>query len=201
METAHALALRQPEPSQSPPLVDPLLTTWLLELEGAEDLGRPCWRTVGEQPGVYVPRKPSELGCPLVSERPPSTFRASLASVRGPLRPTPQRVLVTGSGRDVDLDQVRRFVATQPDGMVLVTGLGRGVEAAAVNEASRRNLPMEVYTPDGYGRAARDAEQLADGVDRAVVFWHGRGQPPLIVERCHRAVVPVEVVVTAGGER
>jgi hypothetical protein len=88
-------------------------------------------------------------------------------------------VAVVGSRDFADLDRVRRFVATLPSGVVLLSGGARGVDRCAVEAARARGLRFLEYLADwdrdGRYLAGRIRNQrVAERCDRMVAFWDGR---------------------------
>ncbi len=106
-----------------------------------------------------------------------------------PLPPTPaaaahsthpegHRVAVVGSRLFADLDRVKSFVATLPQGVVLVTGDARGVDRTALTTARARCLRFVEHRAD-WDRDGRFAagrirnQRIVDTCDHLVAFWDG----------------------------
>lgn len=93
------------------------------------------------------------------------------------------KVAVIGSRGYPDLDAVRRFVAHQPPGTVIVTGCARGVDEAARRAAAACGLSVEVFRAewDTHGKAAGPLRntRLVAAADRVVAFWDGHSRGTL----------------------
>jgi hypothetical protein len=77
------------------------------------------------------------------------------------------RVAVVGSRGYSDLDEVRGYVRSLPDGTIIVSGGAHGVDAAAEEAAGQRGHVVESYRPD----YAKHGGLLAKGAN---VFFIGR---------------------------
>lgn len=98
------------------------------------------------------------------------------------------RVAIVGSRTYPDLAEVREFVAGLPQGTLVISGHGRGVDMAAEDAANERfrrgELPKPLIFPadwDRHGKAAgclrntKIVEAVAAEAERAVTaFWDGR---------------------------
>ena len=87
------------------------------------------------------------------------------------------RVAVVGSRDYPDLDAVRAFVHSLPQGTVVVSGGARGVDRTAADEARLCGLAVDIHMPD-WGRDGRRAGLLRNAsivaaCDRLVAFWAG----------------------------
>lgn len=90
------------------------------------------------------------------------------------------RVAIVGSRDYPDLDAVRRFVASLPDGTVVVSGGARGVDRTAENAALARGLSVESYPADwqAHGKAAGYLRnQTIVAVSDCVVAFHDGRSP------------------------
>ncbi|HEY6320779.1 MAG TPA: SLOG family protein [Thermoanaerobaculia bacterium] len=88
-------------------------------------------------------------------------------------------VAVVGSRDFADLGRVRRFIATLPAGVVVLSGGARGVDRCAIDAARARRLRCREYFAnwdrDGLQLAGRIRNQrVAERCDRMVAFWDGR---------------------------
>lgn len=87
------------------------------------------------------------------------------------------RVAIIGSREHKDLDAVRKYVRSLPEGTIVVTGGARGVDQAAMDEAKKCGMNIAVYYPrwDLFGRSAGIMRNrlIVDESDRVVAFWDG----------------------------
>lgn len=85
------------------------------------------------------------------------------------------RVLLCGSRRWTDVEQIRAVLGNLPKDTVIVHGGAAGAEAIADREAQALGLQVEVFLLDTerFGRRAamlRDREMLAGGIERVIAF-------------------------------
>jgi YspA, cpYpsA-related SLOG family len=95
------------------------------------------------------------------------------------LPPAGSVVAVVGSRDFADLGRVRRFIASLPAGVVVLSGGARGVDRCAIDAARARGLRWLEYFADwdrdGLYLAGRIRNQrVAERCDRMVAFWDGR---------------------------
>ncbi len=95
------------------------------------------------------------------------------------LAPPGPCVAVVGSRDFADLDRVRRFIATLPAGVTVLSGGARGVDRCAAGAARARGLRCLEYFADwdrdGLQLAGRIRNQrVAERCDRMVAFWDGK---------------------------
>ena len=107
------------------------------------------------------------------------TTGEGFAPIHTAVQPSRPCVAVVGSRDFADLDRVRRFVASLPSGVVLLSGGARGVDRCAALAARARGLRvLEFFADwdrDGLYQAGRIRNQrVAERCDRMVAFWDGR---------------------------
>ncbi len=111
------------------------------------------------------------------------------------------RVAVVGSRSFPDLDLVREYVRSLPEGAIIVTGGARGVDKTAEEEAQKRGLIVEVYPAAWrkFGRYDPTAGferngTIVERADRLVAFHHedSRGTADSIAKARARGI-PVAV--------
>jgi len=100
------------------------------------------------------------------------------APIHTPSVPAGTRIAVVGSRDFTDLGRVRRFIASLPAGVVVLSGGARGVDRCAVDAARSRGLRCIEYFADwdryGLQLAGRIRNQVvAERCDRMVAFWDG----------------------------
>jgi len=98
------------------------------------------------------------------------------------------KVAVVGSRDYPNLEQVRAFVASLPEGTEVFTGGARGVDRAAELTARAHHLRVVVVVAQWhvYGKKAgyiRNAELVAQ-VDKVVAFWYAGSKGTAHVIRC-----------------
>lgn len=88
------------------------------------------------------------------------------------------KIAVVGSRDGIDLDAVREFIDhLNPDINVVISGGARGVDTAAVDRATERGIPVEVFPADWdrYGRSAgyKRNKDIVRAADSVAAFWDG----------------------------
>lgn len=87
------------------------------------------------------------------------------------------RVAIIGSRTYSNLEAVRKYVRSLPEGTIVVTGGARGVDQTAMDEAKKCGMNIAVYYPrwDLFGRSAGIMRNrlIVDESDRVVAFWDG----------------------------
>lgn len=124
------------------------------------------------------------------------TFEAAIAP-REEL--TARAYAIVGSRDYPDLDAVRRYVATLPEGCTVVSGGARGVDRAGAQTARQRGLRVVEYLPDWdrYGKRAGFLrnEQIVAAADTVIVFWDGESRGTKhTIDLARRANKPCHVV-------
>jgi hypothetical protein len=107
------------------------------------------------------------------------TTGEGFAPIPTAVQPSRPCVAVVGSRDFADLDRVRRFVASLPAGVVVLSGGARGVDRCAAQAARARGLRVvELFADwerDGPYLAGRIRnQQVVERCDRMVAFWDGR---------------------------
>jgi predicted Rossmann fold nucleotide-binding protein DprA/Smf involved in DNA uptake len=88
------------------------------------------------------------------------------------------RVAIVGSRRFADTARVNDYVSSLPPRASVITGSASGVDAAAINAARTKGLPVQVMSAsfeemsDPSTSAARN-QRLVDACDVLVAFWDG----------------------------
>jgi len=88
-------------------------------------------------------------------------------------------IAVVGSRDFADLGRVRRFIASLPPDVIVLSGGARGVDRCAIAAARARGLRCLEYFADwdrdGFHLAGRIRNQrVVERCDRMVAFWDGR---------------------------
>lgn len=102
-----------------------------------------------------------------------------IGRMRTTVEPAGPCVAVVGSREFADLDRVRRYIASLPSSIVVLSGGARGVDRCAVDAARSRGLRWLEYLADwdrdGRHLAGRIRNQrVAERCDRMVAFWDGK---------------------------
>jgi hypothetical protein len=103
---------------------------------------------------------------------------AGIGHIHTAAAPAGPVVAVVGSRDFADLGRVRRFIASLPSGVVVLSGCARGVDRCALDAARARRLRCLKYFAnwdrDGLYLAGRIRNQrVAERCDRMVAFWDG----------------------------
>lgn len=87
------------------------------------------------------------------------------------------KVAVVGSRGYRDLEQVRAFVRSLPEGTTVVSGGAFGVDAVAADEAQNQGLDVVIFNPNWklYGRRAGFMRNglIVEAADVVHAFWDG----------------------------
>jgi YspA, cpYpsA-related SLOG family len=123
--------------------------------------------------GVKVDEIVKEIDMNVVSTRVEPTAPIHTSAV-----PAGTCIAVVGSREFTDLGRVRRFIASLPAGVVVLSGGAPGVDRLAVDAARARGLRGLEYLAnwdrDGRYLAGRIRNQrVAERCDRMVAFWDG----------------------------
>jgi hypothetical protein len=111
-------------------------------------------------------------------------------------------IAVVGSRDFEDLDAVRKYVRELPNDVIIISGGARGVDTAAIEEATRIGLACKIYPADWnqYGKKAGIIrnQQIVDVADEIVAFWdgHSRGTKNTI-HQAQRAGKRVTIINTS----
>lgn len=111
----------------------------------------------------------------------------------------PMRVAVVGSRGYADLDEVRAYVRSLPEGTIIISGGAKGVDAAAEEAGGRRGHVVESYRPDYVTHGGKLApimrnKTIAERCDRMVAFYDGNSRGTAHAIECATKLgKPVEV--------
>lgn len=111
----------------------------------------------------------------------------------------PMRVAVVGSRGYADLDEVRSYVRSLPEGTTIVSGGARGVDAIAEEAAGQRGHAVESYRPDYAKHGGKVApimrnKTIAEKCDRMVAFYDGNSRGTAHAIECATKLgKPVEI--------
>jgi hypothetical protein len=90
------------------------------------------------------------------------------------------RICVSGSREYGNLENVRRFLETVPEGSVVVHGGARGVDQFAEQVCAELGITTEIHLPDWEkeGRAAGPLRnrRMVESCDALVAFWDGKSR-------------------------
>lgn len=109
----------------------------------------------------------------------PGKREAGIGHMYTTVEPAGTCIAVVGSRDFADLGRVRRFIASLPSGLVVLSGGARGVDRCANDTARNLGLPWLEYLADwdrdGRYLAGRIRNQrVAERCDRMVAFWDGK---------------------------
>jgi hypothetical protein len=115
----------------------------------------------------------------------------------------PKTHAIVGSRDYPDLEAVRRYVATLPEGCVVVSGGARGVDRVAAHEARQRGLRVVEYLADWdrFGRRAGFLrnEQIVAAADTVIAFWDGESRGTKhTIDLARRHHKPCHVILPGG---
>lgn len=137
-----------------------------------------------------------------MGERPAAVLR--WANVASTGHPNTMKIGVVGSREFASLASVAEWVNALPEGSVVVSGGGRGVDLAAEVAARTRGLPVIIYPAewDKHGRGAGFIRNqlIVNEADIVFAFWDGKSRGTAdTIARARKAGKPVTVFAWVDG--
>ncbi len=110
------------------------------------------------------------------------------------------KVAIVGSRNYPELDKVREYVRSLPNGSTVVSGGAKGVDKTAEDAAKECGLGVISLKPDWkkYGRGAGIVrnKQIVETADEVVAFWDGKSRGTMnTVDTAKKLDKPVKVII------